>query len=670
MSSRPEHIPSGYLCECGLLAEQHRKRRSRPGRIDTRIRIRERVRAKASPKLPREFRAIGIDGEGRGRFPHVYDYLAASDSEGNVWEVSDSRGIRTSAALDLILSLPEKVTICGFSFNYDLTKILAELPNESLYRLFHEQERIKIVNGRTIFKPVRWEGYRLNYMNRRFSVRKKGGHQRVVWDVFSFFQTSFVNALKAWGIADEKRLERMIDMKGKRAEFDALEPDQIRAYCKEECKFLAELVESLYKAHMGAGLKLRDFYGAGSTSSALLKKIGIKKQVQTWPAQMSDAVSRAFFGGRFENSVLGPIEGKVYNYDISSAYPYHMTRLPCLIHGRWVLTESVSVFEQATIGLVRYRFNADAKGDSWGPFPVRTKEGSIIFPRCSVGGWCWGNEFKAAALWKPELASAWVYYQECDCQPFKAIPETYLERLALGKDGKGIVLKLGMNGGYGKFAQSKGLKPPFQNYVYAGIITSNTRAQLLEAISCAKDPWAIKMLATDGIFSTEQLELPKPVNTGTFSVAKPLGGWEEKVYNGGMFAARPGIYFPLDPAEQEPKDVKARGLGKAIIQKQWHVLVDAYARGEIGAVIGGMTQFIGIKGALNRAGDKVNRSEKYGEWIPQQTAISFHPSPKRTWGGNGRLLPIDYYPHESEPYSHAVAKEAQEKDPLAQDLDV
>src|SRR5690348_17906092 len=50
-----------------------------------------------------------------------------------------------------------------------------------------------------------------------------------------------------------------------------------------------------------------------------------------------------------------------------------------------------------------------------------------------------------------------------------------------GKDGAGIVLKLGTNSTYGKTAQSVG-SAPFRSWIWAGNITSGTRAQLLRAM--------------------------------------------------------------------------------------------------------------------------------------------------------------------------------------------
>ena len=47
--------------------------------------------------------------------------------------------------------------------------------------------------------------------------------------------------------------------------------------------------------------------------------------------EWKDAIARAFFGGRFENAKVGPVREALWNYDISSAYPYQMTFLPCSV---------------------------------------------------------------------------------------------------------------------------------------------------------------------------------------------------------------------------------------------------------------------------------------------------------------------------------------------------
>jgi hypothetical protein len=432
--------------------------------------FRNREVNRVRPK-PRQ-RIIGIDGEGVGRAPHLYTYLAAVEEEGRSWSVENDSGLTTEQALNFILSLPARTLVFGYAFVYDLTKICQGLPDKALYDLFHEERRALLIDGRVIYRPVKWRGYKLNYMNRRFTV-SLGTKHATIWDIFRFFATKFTGALKDWKIADETRLERMEFMKGKRAEFDKQSKGEIHAYCKEECDYLAKLGRKLIDAHDTAGLPLKHFYGAGSTASAFLERIDIKSKRGEIPDRMRVPIASAFFGGRFENSQIGPVNGPVFNYDISSAYPYHATLLPCLQHGIWSHTRDLAGVRERQLALVHWSIPKIVGNRDWGALPVRSKEGTIAFPLSAKGGWAWGREALAAVKLNPavDFAEAWVYNTDCDCKPFADIPTYYRERLKLGKDAQGLVLKLGLNSIYGKLAQSRGLNPPYQSWVWAGNIT-------------------------------------------------------------------------------------------------------------------------------------------------------------------------------------------------------
>src|SRR5262249_46056518 len=151
----------------------------------------------------------------------------------------------------------------------------------------------------------------------------------------------------------------------------------------------------------------------------------------------------------------------------------------------------------------------------WGPFPFRDEIGSIVYPRSSGGGWLWGDEFFAGEALFPhaEFVEAWVYDCSCTCKPFAAIPGYYRERVKIGKEGPGIVIKLGCNSCYGKIAQSLGGEGPFTSWMWAGLITSGTRAMILRALGAHKNPANLLMVATDGICTRERLDLPKPRDT-------------------------------------------------------------------------------------------------------------------------------------------------------------
>jgi hypothetical protein len=645
---RFQRSPTGVCNHCQFPRKLHRWDRDGAIKRETHYR--------GNSIKPRD-RIIGIDGEGKGRRPHVYTYIAACDEKGKTWSKTNPNGLSSVECFEFLLSLPSRALCFGFSLLYDLTKICQDLPDDKLYSLFHEDTRAKLVEGRLIYKPVRWNGYILNYANRRFSV-ERGTRGTVVWDIFRFFATKFTGALKDWKIADETKLTRMERMKALRSEFDKQSTQEIEAYCNEECSYLAKLGRALITAHDSAGLKLRAYHGAGSTASAFLARIDVKERRGQIPGAMRIPVASAFFGGRFENSVVGPVGQRVYGYDISSAYPYHATFLPCLSCGRWRHSRGLpnDLGRLALIHWTRPRQKVDR---TWGTLPVRLpngwnglSKGTIVFPLTARGGWAWRDEFLAASAIDPglEATETWIYDTDCQHKPFADIPSVYRERIKLGKDAQGLVLKLGLNSIYGKLAQSVGLNPPFQSWVWAGNITSGCRAQLLRLMT--RDTL---MVATDGLWSTSQLTRPAPLPTGTNDLPKPLGGWEEKIFERGVFCVRPGIYFPMSPTEGELEAVRARGLGRRIVYEQWERIVAAFERGAPEIKLGGVQRFVGAKTGFSIAKGKVKRRPCYGEWIVQDIKCGFSARPKRVRRDGNRLVPWPWVDVESIPYDNAVS---------------
>ena len=114
------------------------------------------------------------------------------------------------------------------------------------------------------------------------------------------------------------------------------------------------------------------------------------------------------------------------------------------------------------------------------------KNGSIAFPETSGGGWVWREEYLAGEKLFENVGfeEAWLYHCDCECQPFKDIPKYYSYRILIGKEGPGIVIKLSVNSNYGKTAQTMGGEPgTFHSWMWAGLITSGCRAQVLESMA-------------------------------------------------------------------------------------------------------------------------------------------------------------------------------------------
>ena len=701
------HCPEGNPCiKCGLPEANHKPapetiskhkkynqgekgkaRTRRYKKTDKGIATSKKFRYQTHESAPMY---LGIDGEGQGDKDHAYVYLAISSIDGSFVRTLESptwrekwngkgyesgvKSIPTATVLDFLLSLPQGAKLFAFSFNYDLTKILTDVDDAKLYRLFRPEMRAREGKRAAMLgpKPVSWGEYWLNYQSSKFTL-KKGNRRVVIWDIFKFFATKFVTAIRTWKVGNPELWERMTEMKDKRGAFDKQDPESVAQYCLEECRCMAKLAQKLTEAHLKVDLPLKQYFGAGSSAGAMLKAMGIKEKLHKPPEMMEDAVARAFFGGRFENSVIGAIRRPLWNYDISSAYPYQTYFLPCLEHGAWKRTEKRSELDSCSNALVRYGFDESripsnhklhpnqlrGQPPAWGPFPYRTKNGSICFPWTSPGGWVYREEYLRGEAVFPHVVmkEAFVYRTECDCRPFERIAHYYLYRNFVGKDeGPGLTIKLAVNSVYGKLAQSVG-SAQFNSWIWAGMITSGCRAQILEMMGLVVDLRTILMIATDGILCDYQLSTPKPKNTGTdyfleevngvlqpsltLRNKKPLGGWEEKCARKGMFLARPGIYFPLYPDEDEMGEIKGRGVGRGVILNHHEDILNAWRyHGGKPVTVANVKRFCGAKTSIHRSRDLPFRytrasgqngptSPSYGQWIHRKVELGFDPMPKR-----------------------------------------
>lgn len=623
--SRPEHAPVGEPCaRCGLAASRHRKRtRERSGYMAEY----QRERRKAA-RVDKPIRVVGIDGEGYtdSEGVHRYVYLAAADADGTLGEVSDPDGLSWPVIRDFLLDLPRGSMLVGYSLGYDITKWIESWSDSAVFALMHPELR----PGEHGPRPVRVDGYNVNRVGSLFTLRSRGKRDKRsarVWDVFRYFQCSFVTALERWNIGTPSEREAIQATKVRRSTFAGIGPDE-RAYCQSECRLLAKLATTLIEACQGEGLASKVWHGPGSSASVLLDRMGAKAHAidsESADPRLQHALACAFFGGRFESSRVGPVDGPLYAYDIASAYPYAMSLIPCMAHGKWRLRKRWSGNMTA---VVRYRLRAAKDCGAWGPLPYRLADGNIVFPRSSPGGWAHAVEIVSAQKLHAgvETLEAWEFERTCDCAPpFTAtINELFERRKALGRTDRGLVIKLALNSLYGKSAQSIG-QPKHRCMLRAGLITATTRAMLLDAIALARDPWSVLEVATDSVLSTEPLALSR-LGTGQ------LGAWEGAEW-ADAYLVRPGIRFGGG-------NVAARGVGRARLAA-WEVrLREAWAREPLSAVtLDGASEYWGARASVARlrveqpSGDSAwayRRSERYGRWIESSgERIGYEPTPKR-----------------------------------------
>lgn len=492
------------------------------------------------------------DGEGVTRpndfdVPHRFVLLATNDAH-----IYRADGIGTKEALRFLLQPRARCINLWYYFDYDVNCILRDIP------LYAQKKRSGSLEELAETGETRWCGYRLRYIpNKIFSVQRE--HRFDSYDLSGFFQKSFVSACKSFGL-DTSAIEAG---KRERSNFWSWAVEDIIAYNQGELDLLTSLAESL-RARLTNHAPKRLWYGPGAVATQYLRQKKINN-APIYPAEMQDAVLRAYFGGRIDAKTIGEIED-CYLYDIASAYPYAITHIPYV--EAWAHNDTPS--EIAPFALYRVRWSVET--NHWGPFPWRSKDGYILFPE-NGEGWYFGVEVSSALKLFPsgiEILEAWVPTIDGTYPLRDVIREMYATRKELKDRGDKAELayKLIPNSCYGKFAQKamrveegEIIRPPFQNYAWAGFTTAFTRAMLLDVI--AKAPSKVICVATDSIFSTAPV-LPTKSNGA-------LGSW---TYEGcyATLLVMPGVYarFLKDGSIEK---VRQRGFPSALnygaILRRW-----------------------------------------------------------------------------------------------------
>jgi hypothetical protein len=483
------------------------------------------------------------DGEGIDLPDGRQVYALLMNNEG--LKIVNPQGLSTDECLELLTSSREDnkaIHVC-FGASYDVNMILRDIPLKKLYYL-HKGRKIDYKQYQLEYIPRKSFTIKIyKDVNNKFSTDDKGNrvgnyeYSITLWDVFGFFQCSFIEALNNYFVSGNSSyqeaekykllIEKIREGKVRRGSFTKEELEFVVSYCKLEVDALEQLMQKLRLHMIEVDMKVKRWDGAGACAASLLDKYKVKNFMEKMPSDVTIACEHAYYGGRIETLMYGNYEGTVYHYDINSAYPSVMKDLPTLI-GKWehivdnITIETIYTLNQLSVLLVSWKMPQYSRIC---PFPYRYK-GTVYFP--PVGkSWVWLPEVLVAIecfhTIKITIHEIYTFYPSNEDKPFRFIPDLFEYRKELKKKGSGAekVIKLGINSLYGKTVQSKGYdsksgkKPPYHNLAWGGYITSATRAKLVKA--AMNSPDSIIMLATDGIYSTKPLDLP---------LSNKLGEWE------------------------------------------------------------------------------------------------------------------------------------------------
>ena len=631
------------------------------------------------PRKPPPLRPfMGVDGEGGGhdrqgrqhyRLMRAGPFELVAGAEG-----TGGQRLTTAECLEFICSLPAKPLLVGFSFGYDATQILRDLPAERLSNAQLDPETGEVIKpgsglfddkdtgpGRsryTYFQDFAIEYLPHNYLRvaRITRGRVKVGERwlstcrpvpnssRTIYDAFGFFQMPFLKALQAFDIGRDHWPEIEANKAG-RASFGRM-THAIRHYCALECDLLAQLMERFRETCHAAGLRPKTWNGAGKLSGYLHQLHGTPtaEQVAAWVPDPTLAMAAdAYYGGRFETVRIGELGQLVHEADLSSAYPAAMRGLPCLEHGRWHRFEAGQPGQRNRrprgLYLAECSFR-HPKGSILCGLPIRQGSGRLYWPRQGRGVY-WSDEIRSARALgaRVRIGAGWAYERRCQCVPFDWIGPLYEARQALGKDAAGYPLKLGIAALYGKLAQRIGA-PKYGNLLWAGLITARVRAQMNRA--AALDPEAVAMLATDALFTTRKLE--------GLDYGDGLGQWTHKTHPR-LFIAQPGVYFGAARPKTRGVPVSLFAQHIPTFEREWGEWATTFRD-----LVGPPTVRIPLrlfKGL--RLAHALGQLESAGSWSDERRGFSFDWSRKRDgaaiWEGP---LSVTTRPHAGDPELESV----------------
>lgn len=526
-------------------------------------------KAKRTARKPyQDLQFVAWDGEG-GTVGDDHRYLLFGNSLGTTIE---DVILSWRDTFPVIMAAPKEAIHIIYSGVYDFVKMTDQLPTEIADRL---------LKGEPTYLGV----YRVRYLRGKMLMISDPSQRdpstgravtRTLFDVFSFFQCSFVKACREY-LGDRPEFDAIEAMKDQRSGFGQVTPE-VRVYMNQELDYLVLLAEQLRARLAAVGIEPSSWHGPGAVASTVLRKHGIGKARGVYEPRLRTAMESAYYGGRFEAFKRGRNNAPVWEYDIRSAYPSAMVHLPDLSEVSYYHCVKPKEISEYGLYYVRCR-NLGEGSRNRHPLPWRKADGSIYYPSW-VHGWYWGVEIPGWLV--PSISHG--YHPEGDglgARPFSFVAEMYDRRRELKKQRKPeqLALKLALNSLYGKLAQSTGAKklddgswrlPSFHEPMWAGWITAYTRRKMADLITAYPD----NVIAVE----TDALILDREIDS--LKLGPNLGEWE-KITADDIIYLQSGVYLVQQEGEWR---VKSRGFSPKghTVEKWLAYLQDTPSREEAG----------------------------------------------------------------------------------------
>lgn len=483
------------------------------------------MKSRDKRRPPREREFIAWDGEGArdADNPKRQSYVILGNSDGPLIK---SEELKTREMLAFIIAEGKRrphAWHVAFAFDYDTNMILRNL-TVGQFRLLRKHGSVKIGNYRIEHIPHKW--FQVTHYGSAYPAKQDDKTTVRINDMFGFFQTSFIKALKAY-IPNHPLMAKLdIIERGKalRNEFTYSQIDFITEYWTVEIELMRELANQLKEWLYDVNLPIKQWHGPGAIANFGYRQHGIKSHKSETSPEIYEAARYAYAGGRFERFQIGRFCNG-WGIDINSAYPYGISKLPSLSEGSWSHNTNVDINSLVEFGCYHVRLSGAPIAKKAGPLFHRDEMGNISYPWVTEG-WYWSPEVSLLRGMPGVEIIEGFEYTGWESRPFEFINGIYEQRREMKQNGQGsqMALKLFLNSLYGKMAQRvgwerKGGAPTWHQLEWAGYVTSATRAKLY-AIMCRIPPDKLIAVETDGIYTTMD-----PALLG-ITDSKELGQWE------------------------------------------------------------------------------------------------------------------------------------------------
>jgi len=334
------------------------------------------------------------------------------------------------------------------------------------------------------------------------------------------------------------------------------------------------------------------------------------------PFEAQELARNSFYGGRFELIRRGFI-GKCHIYDINSAYPHSLTKIPDITKGRWVSVNKIH--QKAELGFFFIQTSIDDSVKIC-PFPFRKKNGTICYPCGMFRTFVTLQELQMVAgdpKIKYKILESYQFIPSKNCTyPFKEFIELeYYKRLELKnkKDPLQQAIKVVLNSIYGKTAQrTNRVIGNLFNPAIAASITGHTRAQLYQFMKENNLDNDVVAFATDSIACRKKIRNLDSTKIGQMKIDK--FGDNTIFLSNGFYTLDGKIWKKRGIGFDNEKKIEVEQLDSKIDEEgQYHILLET-------------TRTTHIK-----SGILYNKLYKVGKIEPYWKKINLNSDKKRMW---------------------------------------